>query len=128
MAEGLARHLKPTVIAPFSAGIQTHGLNPYAVEVMAEIGIDISSHHSKLLDELNGQSFDYVITVCGHAHETCPWGPAKAKVVHRGFEDPPKLAAELIDRQQILDCYRAVRDDICAYIETLPDALQSSST
>lgn len=122
MAEGLTHHLKSDLITPYSAGIETHGLNPYAVEVMGEIDIDISGHRSKLLDDLDGESFDYVITVCGHAHETCPWFPGDAKVVHHGFDDPPKLAAGLSDRQQILDCYRTVRDDIRAYIDTLPQA------
>jgi len=67
MAEGWARHLKGDVIEPYSAGIETHGLNPKAVQVMAEAGVDISGHQSKNLDELNDVPFDYVVTVCGRA-------------------------------------------------------------
>ena len=92
MAEGLARHLKSDQIDAYSAGIETHGLNPYAVKVMAEIGIDISGQYSKLLDDVMNIDFDYVITVCGHASDNCPHFPGKAKVIHVGFDDPPKLA------------------------------------
>lgn len=120
MAEGWARHLKGDVIEAYSAGIETHGLNPYAVKVMAEAGVDISGHKSKLLTDLNGIDFDYVVTVCGHAHETCPLFPAKAKVIHVGFDDPPKLAKYLTDEEEKLNCYRLVRDEIKKFIESLP--------
>jgi len=122
MAEGWCRHLKGDIIEAYSAGIETHGLNPYAVKVMAEAGVDISGHKSKLLTELNGIDFDYVVTVCGHAHETCPFFPAKAKVVHVGFDDPPKLAKDLTDEEEKLNCYRRVRDEIKKFIEGLPSA------
>src|SRR3990170_9157468 len=92
MAEGWARHLKGDVIEPYSAGIETHGLNPDAVRVMAEAGVNISGHRSKKVDEFRDVGFDYVITVCGHAHETCPTFPGRTKVIHVGFDDPPKLA------------------------------------
>jgi len=91
MAEGWAKHLKSDVIVPYSAGIKTHGLNPNAVKVMAEVGVDISNHYSKHVDELKDIQFDYVITVCGHANENCPVFPGKTRIVHIGFEDPPKL-------------------------------------
>lgn len=120
MAEGWCRHLKGDIIEAYSAGIETHGLNPYAVKVMAEAGVDISGHKSKLLTELNGIDFDYVVTVCGHAHETCPLFPAKAKVIHIGFDDPPKLAKDLTDEEEKLNCYRRVRDEIKKFIEGLP--------
>ena len=120
MAEGWCRHLKGEIIEAYSAGIETHGLNPYAVKVMAEAGVDISGHKSKLLTDLNGIDFDYVVTVCGHAHETCPFFPAKAKVVHVGFDDPPKLAKDLTDEEEKLNCYRRVRDEIKKFIEGLP--------
>ena len=94
MAEGWARKLKSDSIEPYSAGIETHGLNPYAVKVMAEAGVDISNQRSKHVDELKDIEFDYVVTVCGHAHENCPVFHGKAKVVHVGFDDPPKLAAD----------------------------------
>ena len=123
MAEGWARHLKGDSIAAYSAGIETHGLNPHAVEVMAEAGVDISSHRSKKVAELKDVPFDYVVTVCGHAHETCPTFPGKAKVVHVGFDDPPRLAAEARSDEERLSHYRRVRDEIRQFVETLPAAL-----
>ncbi len=120
MAEGWCRHLKGDIIEAYSAGIETHGLNPYAVKVMAECGVDISGHKSKLLTDLNGIDFDYVVTVCGHAHETCPFFPAKAKVVHVGFDDQPKLAKDAQTEEEKLNCYRRVRDQIKKFIEDLP--------
>lgn len=123
MAEGWTRHLKGDVIDAFSAGIQKHGLNPNAVHVMAEVGVDISKHVSKTHHELADIVFDYVVTVCGHANETCPMFPGDAKVVHVGFDDPPKLAAGESDPQVALDHYRRVRDEIRDYILTLPQAL-----
>jgi len=119
MAEGWARHLRSDEIEAYSAGIETHGLNPYAVKVMKEAGVDISAHRSKLVTELKGIQFDYVVTVCGHAHETCPFFPGKAKVVHVGFDDPPKLAKNFDTEQEKLDCYRRVRDQIKTFVETL---------
>ena len=123
MAEGWARALKGDVIDAHSAGIETHGLNPRAVKVMAEAGVDISAHRSKNVSELHDVPLDYVVTVCGHAHETCPMFPGNAKVVHVGFEDPPALAREAKTEEDALDCYRRVRDEIKAFVETLPDAL-----
>lgn len=123
MAEGWARALKSGVLEPYSAGIEKHGLNPYAVKVMAEAGVDISGQHSKLLDELAGIEFDYVVTVCGHAHEHCPWFPGEARVVHAGFDDPPRLAAACDSEEAKLDCYRRVRDQIKAFVEKLPENL-----
>lgn len=123
MTEGWCRHLKGDIIEAYSAGIETHGLNPYAVKVMAEAGVDISGHKSKLLTELNGIDFDYVVTVCGHAHETCPFFPAKAKVIHIGFDDPPKLAKDLTDEEEKLNCYRLVRDEIQKFVLSLPGSL-----
>jgi len=120
MAEGWARHLKGDVIEPYSAGIETHGLNPYAVKVMAEAGVDISGHRSKNVAELSDIPFDYVVTVCGHAHETCPTFPGKAKIVHVGFDDPPKLAKEARTEEEKLAHYRRVRDEIRAFVERLP--------
>jgi len=123
MAEGWARALKGDVIEPYSAGIETHGLNPDAVKVMAEAGVDISGHRSKNVSELMDVPFDCVVTVCGHANETCPMFPGKAKVVHVGFDDPPKLAKEAKTEEEALNCYRRVRDEIRAFVETLPEAL-----
>lgn len=123
MAEGWARHLHPDRIAAYSAGLETHGLNSRAVQVMAEAGVDISSHQSKLLRDLMDVPFEYVITVCGHAHETCPVFPGTAKVLHHGFDDPPKLAAGATTEDMILAPYRRVRDEIRAFVETLPELL-----
>ncbi len=127
MAEGWARALKGEQIEAYSAGIETHGMNPRAVKVMAEAGIDLSSHHSKLLDDLQDVPFDYVVTVCGHAHETCPRFPAKAKVVHVGFDDPPRLAKEAKTEEEALAHYRRVRDEIRIFIEGLPENLTQVS-
>ena len=124
MAEGWAKHLKSDEIEAYSAGIETHGLNPYAVKVMEEAGVDISDHKSKLVAELKDIQFDYVVTVCGHANETCPFFPGKTKVVHVGFDDPPKLAKGAKTEEEALDHYRRVRDEIRAFIEKLPEALE----
>jgi arsenate reductase len=123
MAEGWARHLKGEQIDPYSAGIEKHGLNPNAVQVMAEAGVDISGHHSKTLEDLEGVAFDVVVTVCGHAHETCPVFTGQARVIHVGFDDPPKLARGETDPEKALAHYRRVRDEIRAFVETLPQAL-----
>ena len=122
MAEGLCRELRGDVLEPASAGLEKHGLNPDAVAVMLEIGIDISGQHSKTLDELESE-FDYVVTVCDHAQETCPYFPARTAVVHRSFDDPPRLAKSATTREEALDHYRRVRDEIRQYVLTLPEAL-----
>ncbi len=123
MAEGWARHLKGAQIQAWSAGLEKHGLNPHAVKVMAEAGVDISRQRSKTLAELGPVEVDYVVTVCGHADENCPVFPGKTRVVHVGFEDPPKLTAHLPDGEQKLAVYRRVRDQIRHFVETLPEAL-----
>lgn len=123
MAEGWARHLKGDVIEAFSAGIEKHGLNPNAVKVMAEAGVDISRQRSKHMDELKDVAFDYVVTVCGHTHESCPLFPGKTKVMHVGFEDPPRLAWRAKTEEEALEYYRRVRDEIKAFVEKLPEKL-----
>ena len=127
MAEGWTNALKSLQIKAYSAGIEKHGLNPYAVKVMAEAGVDISIHHSKLLQELSDIEFDYVITVCGHAHESCPLFTGNTKVLHVGFDDPPRLAAACKSEAEKLDCYRRVRDEIKKFVETLPQSLPRKS-
>lgn len=124
MAEGLCRHLNGDLFEVASAGIETHGLNPLAVKVMNEIGIDISTHHSKTVADLGSREFDYVITVCGHANETCPFFPARTKVIHRGFDDPPRLAAKASGEEEALAFYRRVRDEIKEYVLLLPKKLK----
>ena len=126
MAEGWARHLKGDVIEAYSAGIETHGLNPNAVKVMAEVGVDISGHRSKNVADLADVPFDYVVTVCGHAQENCPIFPGKAKVIHVGFDDPPKLAKTAKTEEEALNYYRRVRDEIRAFVDKLPEALTAA--
>jgi arsenate reductase len=127
MAEGWTRKLKGDLIEVYSAGIETHGLNPNAVKVMAEVNVDISKQQSQNIREFADVDLDVVITVCGHAHETCPFFPSNCTVIHVGFDDPPQLAQELKENgasaAMQLDCYRKVRDAIKAYVETLPNSL-----
>jgi len=123
MAEGWTKHLKGDVIEAFSAGIEKHGLNPHAVRVMAEAGVDISGFRSKTVDELAEQEFDFVITLCGHAQETCPFFPAKARRLHVGFDDPPRLAETAQTEEAVLAPYRRVRDEIRDFVQSLPEAL-----
>ena len=126
MAEGWARALRGEAVEAYSAGIETHGLNPDAVRVMAEAGVDISGHRSKNVAELSDVALDYVVTVCGHAHETCPRFPGGAQVIHAGFDDPPRLAVGAETEEARLAPYRRVRDEIRAFVETLPEALLES--
>ena len=128
MAEGWARHLKGDVIEPYSAGIKSHGLNRNAIKVMAEAGVDISHHRSKRLDTLKDVAFDYVITVCDNAHESCPLFPGKTKVVHVGFDDPPRLAKSAKTDEEALAHYRRVRDEIRHFVEQLPEKLTEKKT
>jgi len=123
IAEGWARYLKSDVLEPYSAGIEKHGMNPHAVKVMAEAGVDISNQQSKTPADIGSVQFDYVVTVCGHANEHCPVFSGRAKVVHIGFEDPPKLTKHLPDGEEKLAVYRRVRDEIRMFVEALPDAL-----
>lgn len=123
MAEGWTRYLKSDRIDVYSAGIETHGLNPNAVKVMNEAGVDISQQKSENIKDYMEMDLDYVITVCGHAHETCPIFPGKAKVIHQGFDDPPFLAKSKITEKEKLDCYRRVRDEIRDFVEQLPKFL-----
>ncbi|MHC5068641.1 MAG: arsenate reductase ArsC [Planctomycetota bacterium] len=127
MAEGWARALKGDVLSAYSAGIETHGLNPNAVKVMAEAGVDITTQRSQHIDEFADTPLDVIVTVCGHADEHCPVFPATTRVVHHGFDDPPKLAREAIaagaSEEEALEHYRRVRDEIRAFIETLPASL-----
>jgi len=122
MAEGWARHLKGNVIEPYSAGIEPHGLDPRAVTAMAEAGVDISGHRSTHLAEFGGVAFGWVVTVCGGAHERCPVFPAATAVCHVAFDDPPALAREAATEEEALAHYRRVRDEIRAFVETLPES------
>ncbi len=123
MAEGWARRLQGDVIEPYSAGSEPRGLDPRAVQVMAEAGVDISGHRSKHVDELKSVPFDYVVTVCDQAHESCPLFPGRTRVVHVGFDDPPRLAKETKNEYEALSHYRRVRDEIRRFVESLPESL-----
>ena len=116
MAEGFARKLWGDRINVYSAGIEAHGMNPRAMKVMAEVGVPIDAQHSKHVSEIKGVEFDDVITVCGHADEACPMLPGKAKRIHRGFDDPPKLARDAKSEEEALAHYRRVRDQIRRYV------------
>ncbi len=126
MAEGWTRALKGDQIDVYSAGVEVHGMNPLAVKVMAEEGIDISGQRSKNVSELMDIQFDSVITVCGHAFENCPYFPGKTRVVHVGFDDPPKLAEGASTEEEALVHYRRVRDEIKAFVESLPESVIES--
>jgi arsenate reductase len=128
MAEGFAKSLKGDLIDAYSAGVEPHGMNPRAIQVMAETGVDLSSHSSKHVDTLQHIPFDVVVTVCGHAHETCPVFPGNSKVVHVGFDDPPALARNAKTEDEALAHYRRVRDQIRAWIQTLPGSLLAPPT
>lgn len=123
MAEGWARCLKSDIVEPYSAGIEVHGLNQRAVKVMAEVGIDISKSRSKNVSELTNVNFDYVITVCDNANETCPVFPGKVKRFHISFGDPPRLTKEMTSEEDILNVYRRVRDEIRSFVEKIPEIL-----
>jgi arsenate reductase len=109
MAEGIINHFFGDVIAAFSAGTQESFVNPKAIEVMKEIGIDISKHQSKNLTAFDGQNFDYVITLCGSANETCPLYIGGTKKTHIGFDDPAKAHGS---PEAILNQFRRVRDEM----------------
>jgi arsenate reductase (thioredoxin) len=123
MAEGWARQLKGAVIDAYSAGTHPKTLDPLAVQVMADVGIDLSTQQPKSLDAVQHIPFDYVVTVCHEAHEICPVFPSRARIVHRGFDDPPRQAAEAQSREEALGHYVRGRDEIKAFIEQLPEAL-----
>lgn len=122
MAEGFARTLRSNDMEAYSAGIEKHGLNPLAVKAMAEAGVDISGYSSKTVDELPIMDFDYVITLCGHAGENCPFFPGKVQRIHAGFDDPPALAKDARSEEEALAHYRRVRDEIRQFILDFPPA------
>jgi arsenate reductase (thioredoxin) len=123
MAEGWVHRLKKDVIQAFSAGLEAHGLNINAVRVMQEVGVDITSQSSQIVEEMKTIPFDFVITLCGHADENCPVFNCATKVLHFGFDDPPKLAQNANTEKEKFSHYRRVRDEIRTFIETLPEAL-----
>lgn len=120
MAHGFANSLLSEEFTSYSAGIESHGLNPSAVKVMDEVGIDISGHQSQVLSEFKETTFDYVVAVCEHAASNCPVFPAKTDVIVRQFDDPPKLALRAKTPEEALIHYRKVRDEIKLWIHSLP--------
>ena len=123
MAEGWARALHAEVIEAHSAGTDPHGMNKLAVRAITEAGVDLSGHWSKHVNELGGVPFDLVVTVCDSAHEACPVFPNARRVIHRGFDDPPKLAKGSATDDEALPHYRRVRDEIRSFIESIPGLL-----
>ncbi|MCP4010565.1 MAG: arsenate reductase ArsC [Proteobacteria bacterium] len=123
MAEALCRDLKGEIYEVYSAGTERHGLNPRAVKVLAESGLDISSYSSKTLEDLGEIEFDQVVTVCANADQNCPTFTGNAKISHVGFDDPPKLAQNAQTEEQALQHFRRVRDEIRDFVMTLPQYL-----
>jgi len=119
MAEGWARQLFPKNIEIFSAGTKPGSVNPYAVAVMQEVGVDLSHAESKSIDRFLNDSFELVVTVCDSAKESCPLFPGVARTIHAPFDDPPTLTANEPDAEKRLTVYRRVRDEIRNFIETL---------
>jgi arsenate reductase (thioredoxin) len=123
MAEAWARGLRADAIEAYSAGTEPKAVDPRAVKVMAEAGTDVSAYQSKSVSDLPDIEFDYVITLCDNAQQTCPFFPAKTAIIHHGFDDAPKLAAKARSEEEAMSHYRRVRDEIKAYVESLPDSL-----
>ncbi len=119
MAEAWTNHLKGDFFEAHSAGTIAKGLDPRAVAAMAEAGVDISGQRSKTVDDLPEKTWDLVITLCGDAHESCPYFPGPTKVIHRGFDDPPRLAEGVADEEAAMAHYRRVRDEIKDFVMTL---------
>ena len=125
MAEGWTRALEREAIVPHSAGVERHGLDPRAVRVMAEVGVDISTHRCKHVGEFAAVPFDLVVTVCDRARDSCPVFPGSARVVHHGFDDPPSLAEGARSEEEALAHYRRVRDEIRSFVLTLRETLRT---
>ncbi len=123
MAEGWTGYIQKDTFRAYSAGIEPKGVDPRAVKVMSEADIDISEQTSKDIDSLGDMEFDYVVTLCDNANEACPFFPAKTKLMHRGFDDPPRLAKGEEDEEKALNHYRRVRDEIKVFIENLKEEL-----
>jgi arsenate reductase len=124
MAEGWTRALKGESIEAFSAGVEPKAVDPLAVKAMAEAGVDISAQRTKDVGEFLGQAFDYVVTLCDNARESCPLFPGPVKRVHMGFDDPPFLAQGAASAEEAMAPYRRVRDEIKAFVEGLPGSLE----
>lgn len=120
MAEAWTRELKGDQFESYSAGVEPKGIDPRAVKAMAEVGIDISGQISKDIEALGMKEFDYVVTLCDHANEACPFFPGKTRRIHRAFDDPPKLSAGVASEEEAMTFYRRARDEIRAFVEKFP--------
>lgn len=118
MAEGFAKKYWGNEFAIYSAGTKKHGMNTRAMAVMSEVGVDLTDHYSKTVDDISNIQFDYVVTVCDSAKENCPYFPG-GKIIHHSFQDPPALTKDMIDESEILSIYRQVRDEIEDFIKNL---------
>ena len=127
MAEAWTRELKGDLFDAYSAGVQPKQVDPRAIKVMNEVAIDISKQKSKDIDSIGNQEFDYVITLCDNAKESCPYFPAKTRLIHKGFDDPPKLAEHARTDKEAIAHYRRVRDEIKSFIMGLPTGLEATS-
>lgn len=125
MAEGWAKTLIAEEIEAYSAGVETHGMNPNAVRVMGEADVDITGHYSKLANDLKEVPFDFVVTVCDHARQSCPVFSGDSKILAHSFDDPPALAKDASNEEEALGHYRRVRDEIRDFIQTLPEVLKN---
>lgn len=125
MAEGWGRALQGEHFNFYSAGTKKHGLNPRAIKVMSEAGVDISHHESSTTEELGDVEMDFVFTVCSDAHENCPYFPG-GKIIHVGFDDPPRLTKDMLDEEEILAVYRRVRDEIKAMVENISKYIEGT--
>ena len=123
MAEAWTKRLKGDQFEACSAGVEPKEVDPRAVKAMAEAGIDISAQKSKDIDSLGDMEFDFVITLCDNAKESCPFFPARTRLIHKGFDDPPVLAADAGGEKEAMAHYRRVRDQIRDFVENLPDSL-----
>lgn len=124
MAEGWAKHLKPDVIEAYSAGVTPAGISNKVIQVMAEVGVDISSYVSKHVFTFLGMDFDFIITLCDYAKKQCPVFGHKTRLIHRAFKDP--ISASGSD-EEILDAFRKTRDEIRAFVETLPESIMTGA-
>ena len=122
MAEGWARQLKSDTIEAYSAGVSPAGVSTRAIAVMAEAGVDISAHRSQHVNECADMDFDYVVTLCGNAEQKCPVFSGGPRHVHRAFDDPVMV---LGTDDQIMATFRKARDQIKAFVETLPESLDA---
>jgi len=128
MAEAWTKKFKGNIIDVYSAGTMPKGVDPSAVRAMAEVGIDISGYRSKSTTELMDIEFDYVITLCDDSQQSCPFFPAKTRVLHHGFEDPPVLAVGAKNEEKAMGHYRRIRDEIRAFVDTLPESLEKADS